>query len=212
MIPAPNPIPRPKPVHAVVAQDVLLGREPDILNDIHAPGVAAAVWQRAPAEDFQKWIDALPFAQLPALRTVVPVHLAEAAVQAACQKAGTPPGPEQDMLASDAGALALMMANIMDVRQVRLRLDVASGTMCPKFHIDQVPARLLCTYRGKGTEYVPVTSETRAERIRQVRTGAVGLFRGGAWPGPEETGLLHRSPAVSSLGEARLLLVIDAVS
>jgi hypothetical protein len=61
----------------------------------------------------------------------------------------------RDVLASDIGALAVMMARILDVDHVRLRLDVADEVMCPKFHIDRVPARLLCTYRGAGTEYVP---------------------------------------------------------
>jgi hypothetical protein len=56
----------------------------------------------------------------------------------------------RDVLASDIGALAVMMARILDVDHVRLRLDVADEVMCPKFHIDRVPARLLCTYRGAG--------------------------------------------------------------
>ncbi|WP_422037715.1 DUF1826 domain-containing protein [Roseibium sp.] len=196
----------------VFARDVLMGREPDILEDINKAGVAAAIWTRSCSPDFQDWIDALPMEQLPELRTVVPVQLAEAAAIAACEQTRLPPSPERDMLTGDVGALALILSKALDVLQVRIRFDVSDEVMCPKFHVDNVPARLLCTYRGAGTEYVPAGSENDARRIDQLRRGAVGLFRGGAWPGDEHTGLLHRSPDPAAGTGARLLLVIDPVA
>jgi len=194
-----------------LAQDVLLGRTPDILDDIHLPSVAASIWTRTPDSGFQAWIDALPVDQLPELKSVVPVHLAEAAVLAACEASGTPAGPEQDMLAGDVGALALMTAKVLKVEHVRVRLDVSDEVMCPKFHMDNVVARLLCSYRGPGTDYVPQGAEAISGRIRQVPTGSVALFRGRRWPDDDRTGLLHRSPAVPQEIGARLLLVIDPV-
>jgi len=139
-----------------VARDVLMGRDPDILNDIRSPGVAAAIWTRRCDAGFEDWIDRLPDDSLPEFRTVVPVHLAEAAAIAACDQAKIPAGPELDMLTGDIAALALILAKALNTRRVRIRLDVASDVMCPKFHMDNVQARLLCTYRGAGTEYVPV--------------------------------------------------------
>lgn len=192
-----------------LARDVLMGREPDILADIGLPGVAAAIWTRSATPGFQSWIDSLPADKLPELRTVIPVHLAEAAARAACERAGLEPSEELDRLVGDIGALALMCAKSLDARQIRLRLDVSDEVMCPKFHVDNVPARLLCTYRGAGTDYVPLGQEAQSNRIRQVRPHAAALFRGGAWPGAERTGLLHRSP--DPQGAARLLLVIDPV-
>jgi len=192
-----------------VARDVIIGSGPDILADIHVPGVAAAIWKRTLDPDFQAWVDRLPLRHLPELRTVLPVHLAEAAVIAAFEKRGAPACAERDMLASDAAALALMLSKILNVRLVRLRLDVSDEVMCPKFHIDNVQARLLCTYRGAGTEYVPEREETDPGRVRQVPQGSVALFRGRQWPGEEMTGLLHRSPATGK--GRRLLLVMDPV-
>lgn len=194
-----------------LARDVLMGREPDILEDIHLPSVAASIWVRTPAPEFQSWIDTLPVEQLPELATVVPVHLAEAAVLAAAETAGMPAGPELDMLAGDVGALALMVAKTLQVDQIRLRLDVSDEVMCPKFHTDNVVARLLCSYRGPGTDYVVDGMEGDPRNIRQVGTGSVALFRGRMWPDAESTGLLHRSPAVPEEIGARLLLVIDPV-
>jgi len=193
------------------AQDVLMGRDPDILGDIASPGVAAAIWTRSCDKEFEAWVDSLPMENLPELRTVVPVHLAEAAAIAACEEAKIKPGPRMDMLTGDMGALALMLAKSLGVDHVKIRLDVTDEVMCPKFHVDNVPARLLCTYRGAGTEYVPAGLEADPTSIRQVGRGAAALFRGGAWPGDERTGLLHRSPDPEAGTGARLLLVIDPV-
>lgn len=194
-----------------VAADVFVSRDADILNEIGSPGVAAAIWQRTPDTAFQSWIDQLAMDDLPELRTVVPVHLAEAAVIAACEKAGLEQCAQRDVLASDAAALTLMLAKTLDIRQVRIRLDVANEVMCPKFHIDHVPARLLCTYRGKGTEYVPATAEQDPKRIRSLTTGSVGLFRGALWDSEETTGIKHRSPEIGPNDDCRLLLVIDPI-
>ncbi len=194
-----------------VAADVFMSRDADILGEIISPGIAAAVWQRTPEPAFQSWIDQLKREELPELRTVVPVHLAEAAVIAACETAGTQACAHRDVLASDIAALAVMMARIMNIRHVRLRLDVADEVMCPKFHIDHVPARLLCTYRGPGTQYVPTASELDPSRIRQLNTGAVAIFRGGLWDTGEVTGIKHRSPDILPGEKSRILLVIDPV-
>ncbi len=191
------------------ARDVIIGRDPDILADIRDPGIAAAIWRRTPDPEFQRWVNALPKDNLPELRTVVPVHLAEAAVRAACESHGLPACRERDMLASDVGALALMLAKTLTVRLLRLRLDVSEDVMCPKFHLDNVRARLLCTYRGPGTEYVPENVAEEPGRIRQVPPGGVAVFRGRQWSCGERTALLHRSPAATPAGGPRLLLVID---
>ncbi|MGS4989712.1 DUF1826 domain-containing protein [Roseibium sp. RP-7] len=191
------------------ARDVIIGRDPDILADIRDPGIAAAIWRRTPDPEFQRWVNALQKDNLPDLRTVVPVHLAEAAVRAACESHGLPACRERDMLASDVGALALMLAKTLTVRLLRLRLDVSEDVMCPKFHLDNVRARLLCTYRGAGTEYVPENVAEEPGRIRQVPPGGVAVFRGRQWSCGERTALLHRSPAATLAGGPRLLLVID---
>jgi hypothetical protein len=201
-----------EPSDGPVAADVFMGRDADILTEIASPGVAAAIWQRTPEPGFQSWMDGLDMDLLPDLRTVVPVHLAEAAVITACETSGLDAGPNRDVLASDIGALAVMMAKILDVDHVRLRLDVADEVMCPKFHIDWVPARLLCTYRGAETEYVPLGSEADPKRIRQAKRGAAALFRGALWNTDETTGILHRSPEVTPEDGPRLLLVIDPVA
>ncbi|MEM5581927.1 DUF1826 domain-containing protein [Roseibium sp. AS2] len=193
------------------ARDVIMGRTADILADIHAPGISAAIWTRSPDADFQRWVDGLPIRSLPKMKAVIPVGRVEAAVSATCEMAGLPESRERIMLAGDAGALALILGRLLNVSRVQIRLDVASGVMCPKFHTDAVPARLLCSYRGPGSEYVPAGQESDLRRVRRLRTGAAAIFRGTRWPGAERTELLHRSPPPDQADSTRLLLVIDPV-
>ncbi|WP_419913692.1 DUF1826 domain-containing protein [Hoeflea sp.] len=194
------------------AQDVLIGRQADILADVAAPGVGAAIWQRNRDAGFETWIDRLCAEQLPALRTTVSVHLAEEAVQAACDVAKLPQGPQRNMLAGDVGALALIFGQVMETGSVQIRLDVSDGVMCPQFHLDNVRARLLCTYRGPGTEYVPEVHRDDPRQVRAMNTGSVGLFRGAQWDSDVRSAILHRSPGVRQGSGARLLLVIDTAA
>ncbi|MEP3279689.1 MAG: DUF1826 domain-containing protein [Stappiaceae bacterium] len=191
------------------ARDVLIGRQADILGNVTAPGVAAAIWLRRMDASFESWTQGFSAENLPTLRTTVPISYAETAVLTACEGAKIPITPERQMLAGDVGALALIFGKIMNTVHVRIRLDVSDDVMCPKFHVDNVPARLLCTYKGPGTEYVPDNHVTDTKRIRTMRIGSAGLFRGAKWKSNERTGLLHRSPAVEPGTGPRLLLVID---
>lgn len=194
------------------AQNVLIGREAEILADIAAPGVGAAIWQRSPDPSFQKWIDGLPVEQLPRLRVTVPVPRTEQTIQTACDMAKVPPGPERDMLAGDVAALALIYSQVLNTDYVQIRLDVSSGVMCPQFHLDNVLARLLCTYRGPGTQYVLEFHRENPDRITTMNTGAVALFRGSRWVANERSSLLHRSPPAQQESGPRLLLVVDAAA
>ncbi|MBD8876343.1 DUF1826 domain-containing protein [Roseibium polysiphoniae] len=192
-----------------VACDVLHSRQQEVLHQIAEPGVAAAIWQRPVDPGFQSWIDTLAQDELPTLRTVVPAHLAKAALLHACEMVGLEPSPEREFLIEDAGNLALAVGKTLNVRYVRIRLDVTSGTMCPKFHVDQVRARLLCSYRGAGTEYVAEADAADPARHKRMATGEVGLFRGALWSDEETCGLLHRSPHQDAGDAARLLLVVE---
>lgn len=191
------------------ARDVYTDGERAILKDIALPGVAAAIWRRRLEGGFQGWINGLPVEQLPEVRISVPVPAVAGIVQAACDDAGMPSCAERNWLVGDIATLADLYQRVLQMGPVTLRLEVAHDITCPKFHVDNVPARLLCTYRGSGTEYVAETGLEDPRRYRSMPTGAVGLFRGGQWPSLERCGLFHRSPMLASGETARLLLVID---
>ena len=98
-----------------------------------------------------------------------------------------------------------------------ISLWIGSKRGCRRYHIDNVPRRLLVTYAGKGTEWLPDEAVDRRayhagepnERIvtdmsarRFIDEWDVALFRGGAG------GLLHRTPD-EALNGASILMRLD---
>lgn len=185
--------------------------DPRILGSVAMSGVAVAIWQRQPSCEFQEWLDGLDAVRLPRLRCRATLPQVPDVIMRACVEAGTPSGLQRDLLIADIAELACHAANITESLMIDLRLDVSDGQPCPKWHLDAVPARLLCTLRGAGTQFGPVRPDGEPVNIQQMRPGDVGMFRGRLWPGDEISGILHRSPPARG-GPTRLLLVIDPVS
>jgi len=124
---------------------------------------------------------------------------------------------------ADVGEIVEMFRCLFEPAAVGLRLHVLASTMCPRFHTDRVPARLLVTYAGRGTEWLPESLVTRPDQpgplpdqavseadIQALPTGAVSLLKGESWVGNEGRGLVHRSPAPGD--SPRLVLGLDWLS
>ena len=183
----------------------------DDLDVIAKPGVAAALWQRRVDPGWQAWINGLAPETLPQLRVILRPEMVRDAARAACAAAGLGESAARDWLIEDIAALANCFAGLMRARFLRLRLDVIETDACRRFHIDAVPARLICTYRGTGTQYGISVDGDEPRRVFNTPTGAPMVLRGTLWPGDPPSGLLHRSPPIEGSGETRLLLVLDPV-
>lgn len=192
-----------------VGVGVGLADSPQTMNLIHTRGAAAVVWPRQPEPGFQDWIDNLDPACLPGTRVIVQPRAVPDVVSLICSSAGVPGGEQRDVLVNDIAALADTFATLMDSPYLRLRLDVVDDNACSRFHIDAVTARLVCTYRGTGTQYGISTDGSDPKRVFTVPTGAPIILRGTLWPDPPESALLHRSPPIEGTGETRLMLVLD---
>jgi len=188
-----------------------LTSEPSGLAAIKSPACAAAIWKRTPLPQFQRWIDALPPEQLPKARMILrPESVCDALINITRQ-CGTPESSECKLLIEDASALASIFATLMDATYLRLRFDVINTNACRKFHVDAVTARLVCTYRGTGTQYGLSEDGQDPAQIMTVPTGSPIILRGTRWPEAPLSGLLHRSPPIVGTGETRLLLVLDPI-
>ncbi|ETX11954.1 hypothetical protein OCH239_18995 [Roseivivax halodurans JCM 10272] len=198
---------RPASTHGVVSTP-----SPHWMRDIRASEVGGVVWDREPLASFQTWIDGLSPARLPKARVILRPAAIRDAVTAACDNAGTPEGPERRRLIDDFGALADIFSDVMDARWLRLRLDVVTGNACRRFHVDRITARLVCTYRGTGTQYgTSETGDDEPQTIHTVPTGSPLVMLGTLWHVRPDQGLRHRSPPIEGGGETRLLLVLDPV-
>lgn len=191
---------------------ISLAETPDQLSAIHHPDCAAAIWCRHPLQSFQLWLDSLDPEQLPKARLILRPEAVRDAVSRICETYGTPDSAERNRLVDDIAALSDIFADLMRTKWLRLRLDVIKTNACRRFHIDAVTARLVCTYRGTGTQYGISINEAEPDQVVTVPTGAPILLRGTLWPEDPKSGLLHRSPPIEGSGETRLVLVLDPVA
>lgn len=182
---------------------------PDGLSAIHRTESAAALWRRQLLPGFRTWIEGLDPSLLPRARLILRPEAVRDAVGQVCEAAGTPPSLERDLLIDDVAALSEVFAGLMRAHWLQLRLDVVSTNACRKFHVDTVRARLICTYRGRGTEYGRSAEAADPCFVFCVPTGAPILLRGKLWAEYPRSGLLHRSPPIEGTGETRLVLVLD---
>ncbi len=183
----------------------------DGLYAIKKDSVPAVVWNRTLPAAFRSWFDALASDALPSACVRLRTPDVTSVVRQACDDAGTPECPERTWFIKDVSALADIFAGIMSARRLQLRFDIISGNACKKFHTDIVDARLICTYRGPGTQYGVLTENTDPKDIFDVQSGSPILLRGTRWPSAASTGFRHRSPPIQGSGTTRLNLVLDAI-
>lgn len=114
--------------------------------------------------------------------------------------------PEQ--LGWDIAGLARRFLTLMGTSRLRLRLEGVTGNACRKVHADYTGVRLITTYAGPGTEYVPPGEKPQEDNLVGIPTGWIALLKGRDFA-PGHPPCFHRSPPVRDTGVKRLVLVID---
>ena len=173
--------------------------------------IAGVIWRRRMQEGIQSWLDTLPVDQLFTGRIILPVLNVRSAVTELMNISKMPDCAERQLFLDDICLLAHEFDELFAPAYLRLRFDVVTTNKCPKFHIDHVAARLLCTYRGVGTEYGFLDDQKRPAEIFNTPNCAAIVLRGAKWPTDCANNLVHRSPEINDENETRLLLVIDTV-
>lgn len=196
------------------------GTDVDVLTQFFNDDVNMAIWERSPNPECLTFAQA--FAERSgALQGFVSIEPDENAQALLPKWALEIPGAQAWL--DDIHTVIDMFRCLFEPSAVGVRLHVLTGTMCPRFHVDRVPARLLVTYAGKGTEWLTEAQVTRTEgqtrlpdqtvpneAIKVVPTAAVALLKGELWDGNEGYGLVHRSPAPE--GTPRVVLALDWLS
>ena len=190
---------------------VCVTQVPENLNILATQDCAAAIWQRQHLPDFQTWIDGLNPDILPSVRLIKEPQDVATVLSEICDTSSVIDRAHWQYLIKDIAELSHLFCDLMAAPYMRLRLESITSNACRKFHIDAITARLVCTYRGTGTQFGISQDGAEPERIFTVPTGTPILLRGTLWPEQPRSGLLHRSPPIEESGETRLVLVLDPI-
>jgi len=218
-----NPNTQTYPKHRKAAKS----NNPSIFADIYEEDTNIAIWQRDLSSEIGHSIEKLLASNrsYQASFIAAPENIFNQLI-------------ENDAALSNAHALCENIAELVemfcvlfDLKEVGLRLTALDRAMCPRFHVDWVPCRLVCTYHGVASEWLLHNVVDRSKLgtgnnglddeesglfndmndINQLNIGDVAILKGERWQGNAGAGLVHRSPQVPELSN-RLLLTLDFVS
>lgn len=202
----------------------------NVLPQIYNQDTNIVIWQRSAAEKLTKAVNTLI-----ATSALKPLELAVSPDDAFDQliKALKPEDNNRDevnTLCEDIALLVEMFCCLFDLKRAGLRLKVLDKPMCPRFHVDKIPCRLVTTYQGVATQWLNHSDVNRSKlgtgnlgkpdeesglfkslsNINQLTEGDVAVLKGEYWDDNEGAGLVHRSPPVAA-NEQRLLLTLDFI-
>lgn len=203
-----------------------IGRSHEILTDIYDLETNMVVWQRELEDELTaaagQVVDTMPLLKSSHIVTPNDAH------HVIYNELGAASYAHQ--LAEDMAKLVDMFCLLFDREQAGLRLTTLNNAMCPRFHVDKVPCRLVTTYQGIATEWLENHHVDRSKlgsgnqgkpdeesgifetsnHIQYLEQGDVALLKGELWANNEGAGLVHRSPQLP-IGSRRLLITLDFV-
>lgn len=204
--------------------NVVEGAVPDVLPSIYDAQINIVVLRRTLAEQVKQYCQQLvelhPHFQL---RSVINNERAKESLQSLL-----PELEGKNRFVQDLALLLDMYSCLFDLEEIGLRLQVLDRAMCPRFHTDKLGCRLVTTYKGPGSEWLPNNVVDRSKLgagnmglsdeesgllladacVEQVNEGDVVLLKGDGWYDNEGSGIVHRSPAITNL-QKRIVLTMD---
>lgn len=203
------------------------GNAPNVFTDIYRNDANIVIWKRELPNELSEAVSHI--LESPPTRAKVLVVSPQNTHNALSDALGE--SSAVATLSDDIALLVDMFCCLFDLTHAGLRLTVLDSPMCPRFHVDHIPCRLVTTYRGIATEWLnhDVIDRTKLgagnqgksdeesglfeslNDINRLSEGDVALLKGENWDETKDAGLVHRSPSVST-NERRLLLTLDFIA
>tara|TARA_Y100000741_G_C18234311_1_gene551080 strand:+ start:975 stop:1652 length:678 start_codon:yes stop_codon:yes gene_type:complete len=201
-------------------------KQADLLSDIYQKNTNIVIWRRKIEDMLSQASSNLLFTN-PMLQISL-VVTPENTYSAIKESLGS--SQMATILCKDIAKLVDIFCYLFNLKSVGLRLASLDNAMCPRFHVDGVLCRLVTTYHGVATEWLPNEAADRSKLgqgnqgrpddqsglflnvkdIQQLSVGDVALLKGEGWKGNQGAGLIHRSPQPPG-NTSRLLLTIDFI-
>lgn len=199
------------------------GDMPLVLGDIFEQNVSIARWKRSPDEKISLYFDAIFDSIGAGINGVFALDSLKQTLEHRL-----PEGLGKSEAIDDIYLLSDMLTCLFDCNEVGLRLVPLKSAMCPSFHVDNIQVRLVTTYLGSGTQWLPLESLCsqrprdsthlfkktnfgqyyQTDSIRQLQSFDVALLKGKAWSKHESSAAVHRSCQLAE-NERRVLLTLD---
>ncbi len=204
------------PIAPTAISNAAIGEAPEVLSRIHDPAVNIAILERS----------------LPHLQQEVGELLDR---EIKVKSSGNRESVLQDFEAhfsglglncpgilGDIASLLEIYGGVATVDSFKVLLTTVNSNMCRRFHTDINDLRMICTYVGPGTLWLPDAVVDRdalgsnaensgivieEDEIQHVGTGDVAILKGALYPNAKA--IVHRSPAIEGDDTPRLLLRVD---
>lgn len=208
----------------IVSRHSIESTEPKVLTDIYKDDANIVIWKRELSNELTLAVSDFikDHSKASAVLAVTPETTHDVLYEAF--------GKSEMIttLSDDIALLVDMFCCLFELKDAGLRLTVLNRAMCPRFHVDHIPCRLVTTYQGITTEWLNHDTIDRTKLgagnqgesdeesglfnslndINRLDKGDVALLKGENWDEQKGAGLVHRSPAISN-NEYRLLLTLD---
>lgn len=209
---------------SAVGSHTAIGSTVGSLAQILEPGVQIAWFERKPDASIDQYLGT-------AARDMRPGQSHTLHADRDLPDLRLPDQPGREALLAEIGWLTRIYIDLLSCPSAALRIEVLERPMCPRFHVDRTGIRLVCTWRGPGTEWLhdgwanrsrlgPGSHGARDEdsglmlpgaEVKRIPTFAIGLLKGSLWQGNSDRGVIHRSPQIDPDDVPRVMISLDAI-
>jgi hypothetical protein len=205
----------PLPSHAVKSADL------SCWPSIYEPSINLAICARDPDPELRQFAQAAAQLSLGVTLSLSSIDALDAQLKGQVRNL-----PGYSAWLQDVGLWIEALQCLFDSETIGLRLRTLDGVMCPRFHVDNTPVRLVTTYGDPSTEWLANEDVDRRQLgprasalgdvevglyrdgVRRLPPFSVALMKGEGWDGNTGGGLVHRSPQLQP-SQRRLLLTLD---
>jgi hypothetical protein len=199
-----------------VPKNLVVAKRPTDFAEIKDPRKNILLYAWAPSAELLQVIEETRPASLPALSLTVPSEeIGQVAARAA--------DPLARWMLEELVDVLRGYAALVPEKRVTIAFCKTREQSCPLFHIDRLSVRLLCTFKGPGTEWL---DDAQAQRrwlgrgdnrkiagpeaiVYSTQPFQVCLLKGEHGLGQKDCGVVHRSPRVPPASEGRWYLRVD---
>ena len=209
--------PRPKTgAQSIWPANAQVATKPSDLKDILDVSKNISISPWSPSTELRDAIDSCPYNTLPELDKVIE----PGEIPNLSDMVESPLGKK---LLSELNPMISNFAALLPQQKIRVMLMRTLGRTCPLFHVDRVTLRMLCTFRGPGTEWLADCDVMRKGLghgdnskvlaaggvVYAVPTHHICVLKGDAFKGNTGRGIVHRSPSVPGNSGGRWYLRVD---